>query len=652
MRFSVIGLCLIGLSACSGSDSPPSSQPSGNAPIVGIDDVNSKYVLSAASDVEALLKDNIGISLIQRSLILESPVADVMVATTASAESSSGSDASGFSTTNVQEVGVEEGDRIKYDGDYMYFVEQQDWHSESGVKVLKRQTDNQLTQVNLLNVDDSSSGDSSIYLGNDGQTLARVFNNQNMYFAFSDIRPGYIHSSPFSVVMYDTSTPESASTMATLRFDGSLIDSRRIDDELYLVSAYAPNLDGWIYYPTAIQELQNQLLLDNVAVEQLLPMYTRDGGQPEPMFSADQCYMPKAEDAPVSQVISIIRINMTEPSEMEAMCVLGDVNDIYVSQNNMYLVNRNYDNTAFDKFSLAPNMAYQASGEVAGSLGWNNPMFRLSEYQDEFRVVYSDYSDTPTHYLTVMEQDGARLVPRATLPNTSQPEPIGKPNEDIYAVRYFGERAYIVTFERTDPLYVIDLPVDDTPVIVGSLEIPGFSSYLHPMDNNFLLGVGQEVRLIDLGNGAQRVQTTGMKVSLFDINNPSAPVEVSTLVKQDGYTPVEYDHRALSVLKLDDTYRFGLPLQQWTPCSGEVCTAQYKPSDSMLMLEVDTALVGGKMTELRQWSIEDNSGEYIRAWLNRSILHKDEGIDLMYFLRGNQVYSTPWAVEGETQGPF
>ena len=72
----------------------------------------------------------------------------------------------------------------------------------------------------------------------------------------------------------------------------------------------------------------------------------------------------------------------------------------------------------------------------------------------------------------------------------------------------------------------------------------------------------------------------------------------------------------------------------------------------MLMVEVDTQATGGSLKEIRNWSIEQEGNRYINAWRNRSIIHKDDGIDLMYFLRGNKVYSTPWAEAGESKGPF
>ena len=123
--------------------------------------------------------------------------------------------------------------------------------------------------------------------------------------------------------------------------------------------------------------------------------------------------------------------------------------------------------------------------------GGGQSQLRLSENDEFLRVVTTDYSDSnPVHRLSILSEQGGELSNIATLPNESQPEAIGKPGEDVYAVRFTNDKAYIVTFERTDPLYVIDLTDNAQPEIIGSLEIPGYSSYLHPLSNNYLLGIG------------------------------------------------------------------------------------------------------------------------------------------------------------------
>lgn len=651
------------LSACSGDTSDQSELPTddtGTNPIV-VDPISSgdtplvtnRYSLKSGYELEQVLKLSIENYSSANAYAYDMAVVNATAAPAAESAGDTGGDsASGFSTTNIQEQGVAESDRVKYDGQTMYVVEEGNWSDESGIRVLQRGPDNQLTEINHLSLGNSFMSEQNIYLDSEIGRLASVGRGNNVYFTMADVVPGYAHI-PYQVQLFDVTLPASASQLTSYQFDGSLVDSRRIDDQLYLVGVYSSNLPQWDYAATTEAEIaSNKVLLDSTELTELLPSYRRDNGDAVPLVSQQECYVPTDETADMTQIVTIIKLDMNAPDNMEVLCFIGHATDIYMSQESVYLIDDNYSSTHLDKFSLRPQLSYQASAHLKGDLGWNNPAFRLSEYQEELRIVHTVRDDTLTHYLSVLVQDGVDLKVRAQLPNSQQPDAIGKPGEDVYAVRYFGERAYIVTFEQTDPLYVIDVPVADEPVILGSLEIPGFSDYLHPLDNNYLLGVGQEVEVITEPSGWQRVNTTGMKVSLFDINDPTNPIEATNLTIANGYTPVSYDHRALSVLKLAGTYRFALPLQQWNQCTAEVCTAEYSPADSMVMLEVDTQVSGGNMTQLRQWFIDQEGDRYINAWRNRAIIHKAENIDLIYYLRGNEVFSTPWAIEGNTAGPY
>ncbi|MDD1769448.1 MAG: beta-propeller domain-containing protein, partial [Methanomassiliicoccales archaeon] len=87
------------------------------------------------------------------------------------------------------------------------------------------------------------------------------------------------------------------------------------------------------------------------------------------------------------------------------------------------------------------------------------------------------------------------------------------PGESIYASRFVGDMLYLVTFRQIDPFFVIDLGVPSNPHVLGQLHIPGFSSYLHPVDDTHILGIGME--------------NDSVKMSLFDVSDPKAPVELS-----------------------------------------------------------------------------------------------------------------------------
>ena len=155
------------------------------------------------------------------------------------------------------------------------------------------------------------------------------------------------------------------------------------------------------------------------------------------------------------------------------------------------------------------------------------------------------------HQLTVLQEsstsDRKRLEAVARLPNLDHPQPIGKPGEQIYAARYLGSRAYIVTFKKVDPLYVIDLHDQEAPVIAGELNMPGYSSYIHPIGDDLVLGIGKDAVPSESGDFAWY---QGLKLALFDVSDMTAPQEVSTVVIGDRGTTSSllYDFHALAYL--------------------------------------------------------------------------------------------------------
>merc|ERR1711862_56642 len=122
---------------------------------------------------------------------------------------------------------------------------------------------------------------------------------------------------------------------------------------------------------------------------------------------------------------------------------------------------------------------------------------------------------------------------------------LGKPNESLFAVRFMGDVAYVVTFERTDPFYIIDLHDPAFPQIVGELSIPGFSSYLHPLELDgvsMILGIGEAV---SVSTGRRE----GVKISLFDVSNSSSPVENATFIDKGAYSSAGTDYYSFRYLE-------------------------------------------------------------------------------------------------------
>jgi hypothetical protein len=169
--------------------------------------------------------------------------------------------------------------------------------------------------------------------------------------------------------------------------------------------------------------------------------------------------------------------------------------------------------------------------------------FSFSEFEGHLRVATTvDEPEGSVSQLTVLAVDDLHEV--------GSVGDIGR-GEELYAVRMIGPVGYAVTFEQTDPLFTLDLADPADPEVVGELEIPGYSSYLHPVSEDLLLGIGQA--------GTEDGVLTGTQVSLFDVSDPSSPERIQQHSVDGGSSEAEYDHRAF--LWWADTQLAVLPIE-------------------------------------------------------------------------------------------
>jgi uncharacterized secreted protein with C-terminal beta-propeller domain len=178
-------------------------------------------------------------------------------------------------------------------------------------------------------------------------------------------------------------------------------------------------------------------------------------------------------------------------------------------------------------------LKYLSEGEVPGHL---LNQFSMDEYGDRFRIATTSEITSPNgwsvHNNVYVLDKNLKIV--------GSLEKIA-PRETIYSARFMGVRLYLVTFERTDPFFAIDLSTD-TPKILGELKMPGFSNYLHPYDEDYIIGIGRETEENKWG-----VETMGVKVALFDVSDVKNPrtVDVYEIGDQSTNSEVLSDHKAL-----------------------------------------------------------------------------------------------------------
>ncbi len=561
-----------------------------------------------------------------------------------------------FSRTNTVVQGVDEADRIKYDGNMLYLAEYSQWQGDDyvtpKVRVLKRQADDSLSEFASIEAELDFDVINGLYLSD--ERLAVIGSDHPIYtLATASFAPWEPLNPSFTVSIYGVDAESMPTSLVNMTVDGALLDSRRIDDKLYVISSYVPHVDNLT--PGAEDEqsrLANYLAVAQTPNSQLMPKMHRDG-QSLSLNQMQECLVPQnasSQDG-FAQILTITRIDLTAPTQVESICMSVYAYLTYVSQENLYLVTQgDQHNTLLHKIALH-DLSYQASGKVHGVLGWRgNPLFRLDEHQGKLRIVSTDYTgERPIHQLTVLDQQGDQLSELAKLPNQSAPEAIGKPGEDIYAVRFVGDTAYIVTFENIDPLYVLNLADPQQPFIEGALEIPGFSSYLHPLENDLLLGIGQQVDVTQIPQDGsiptEPPVTSGMKVSLFDVRDPAQPKTIASIVEPFAYTPVEYNYKALSVLNVGGKYQFALPFESW---NSEGIDGYFLPETRLMRLEVDTNSSEPQLQLVDKTHVEVEQSSYVYSGDDRSILHPE----FYYYVRGNLVWKGVWSDAQLPTGPF
>jgi hypothetical protein len=189
---------------------------------------------------------------------------------------------------------------------------------------------------------------------------------------------------------------------------------------------------------------------------------------------------------------------------------------------------------------------------------------------------------SPATLTVLREGPNLKLETIGSLPNSQNQAPLGHAGEQIYGVQYVGPRAYLVTFRRTDPLYVLDISNPAAPKTLGELAMPGFSDYLYPMGDKLLLGVGKDAS--DTG------RVGGVKVALMNVADPSKPSVVNSIVIGKGGSASALDSSAhgINILQQGSVFRIALPVRvHETPSS---FAGFYQPtSQGLYRFEVDTA---------------------------------------------------------------
>lgn len=430
-----------------------------------------------------------------------------------------------FSKTNVQVEGVDEADIVKTDGNFIYYL-----------------TNSELTITDVNNVklaskvefDNKEFSPQEIFLKDNKIVVIGITNRKVEKKNIANTEEYYPTNETYTTAkIYNIEDRTNPKLERTIELEGYYLSSRMIGDNVYLIS----NKNIYAY-------LCNYYKATQLDEEEFKPKYV-DTATGESIKSINfDCiyYIPEFED---TNYLNIAAFNITNNEPASINSYLGAGNQMYASSTNLYITKTkyNYDdetdiNTEIYKFNLKDaTCTFSKTGEVPGSV---LNQFSMDENNGYFRIATTDStswdSESNTNNLYVLNEN---------LEIVGKVEGLA-PGERIYSVRFMGNRAYMVTFVQTDPLFVIDLSDPTNPTVLGELKIPGYSTYLHPYDENHLIGFGENTKVVNYGYGDQ-VVTDGMKIALFDVTDPNNPTEMySVNIGGKGtYSELLYNHKAL-----------------------------------------------------------------------------------------------------------
>ena len=436
-----------------------------------------------------------------------------------------------YSETNTQVQGVDEADKVKTDGDYIYYV------ADSKVYIINAKDLKVISKVEYNN-DKEKFYPREIYikenrliiLGNSTEYKEQEDNNKelNKYY-------GRISTSHFAkAIVYDITNKENPTELRQVSLDGNYSNSRMIGDNLYFIST------KYAYYYNGMKDDEIlPLLKDTASVE-----------QEKRIACTDIAYF---EDTDNTSYMLIAGFNINNNGEVNIETFFGANDTVYCSEANLYIAQTVYKDGFFSsscksvlyKFNLDnSNIKLQCKAEVKGDL---NDQFSMDEYEGNLRIATTDnYSKNSTNQLYILDEN---------LNQIGKVENLAK-GEKIYSVRFVGKIGYVVTFKEVDPLFVIDLSDPTNPTVKGKLKIPGYSSYLHPYDETHIIGIGYNTK----SNGYGGITNSSMKMSMFDVSDLENPKELFHVDIGDDYTYSEItnNHKALFYHK--DKNLIGFPV--------------------------------------------------------------------------------------------
>lgn len=445
-------------------------------------------------------------------------------------QSTMNADSVTHSLTNNQVEGIEEGDNVVTDGQYIYSIKEE--------KVL-------IIDVNSLELK------GTIGYENNGYPSHLMIADNQLIITYThwkeEEKEGQIYGNTVTTIdVYQVADVSKPVLVNRFGQDGDFINVRKMNNELYVVSSYTPNY--W-------------MLETNPNIELRPSIYDSNGKQK--FVNYDEIKM--LPDANTTSYLIASIMNLTDGSkDTVTKSYLGNTGQLYMSKEAIYIATTNIgmmpfvrtldekqsttpkenskEETTIYKLSINKEISLVSEATIQGRV---LNQFSMDEYNGYFRIATTegsawDANDNLKNNLFILDEN---LLEVGSLKNLAK-------GERIYSARFMGDKAYLVTFKEVDPLFVIDLKDPKAPKVAGELKIPGFSNYMHPIGENHLLGIGYDTELTtNEWSKEPQLITKGMKLSLFNVEDVKKPVEQETVIigGRGTQSNVQYDHKALFI---------------------------------------------------------------------------------------------------------
>src|SRR5256885_4805338 len=442
------------------------------------------------------------------------------------------------SETNQQVSGVDELDNVKNDGQYVYTI------TNNTVAIVQAYPTTNARLFSRVNVSGTLQG--IFVVGNRLVVVSEIPGNSYPYnsggtplpaLGTGASQPGNIakiypiqFSGTTSLFVFDISNHANPVIATRVDVNGTLAGARLIGNDVYLIATQPVFCYGEILLP-------EQIVNGQVAKATPTQVYHSD--------VVDQGY----------SFTTIVGFDPTQnnPSPVAKIYLIGATSTIYVSLHDIYLTQPVWSQsqqTIVHRISIdGLAITYQATGAVPGHV---LNQFSMDEYSGYLRIATTNCCSQsggpmPLAYAPVSQQETNVYVLDKNLHITGKLEGLS-PGEQIYSARFMGDKAYLVTYRRTDPLFVIGLQDPSRPTVLGQLNVTGVSDYLQPYDETHLIGIGQSGTDVAWENA---VRFTGLKISLFNVTDPNHPSETSRyLIGGPGSSsPAINDHKAVGFHK-------------------------------------------------------------------------------------------------------